>query len=153
MKIFTGDKLGKIHVVRLDRGDYLLESIEKLIEEQGIVNAVVLSGIGTLDYCVMHTVMTTGFPPVEHFPKWEDKPLELASIDGLIADSKAHLHFVVADDKYSYAGHLEHGCRILYLAEVVIAEIDGFNFERIKNNQGINQLEEKHEQLKQTRNT
>jgi len=143
MKSFSGGTFGKVHVLRLDRGDYLLESIEKLIEEQGIVNAVVLSGIGTLDHCVLHMVTTTGFPPIEYFRRWDNEPLELASVDGLIADGKAHLHTVVSDCKYSYAGHVEPGCRILYLGEVVIAEMDGFGFERVRNEQGINQLEEK----------
>jgi hypothetical protein len=143
MKSFSGGAFGKVHVLRLDRGDYLLECIEEFISEQSISNAVMLSGIGTLDYCVLHMVTTTGFPPIEYFARWEDKPLELASIDGIIADGVPHLHTVVSDTRYSYAGHLEHGCRILYLGEVVIAEMDGFNFKRIKNEQGINQLEDK----------
>jgi hypothetical protein len=140
MKSFNNGKFGNVHVLRLDKGDYLLESIEELIKEQKIKNAVVLSGIGTLDYCVLHMVMTTGFPPVEHFERWEDKPLELASIDGIIADGVPHLHTVVSDHQYSYAGHLEPGCRVLYLAEIVIAEIDGFDFKRVKNENGINEL-------------
>jgi hypothetical protein len=143
MKSFTNGTFGKVHVLRLDRGDYLLESIEQFIKTQNINNAVVLSGIGTLDYCVLHMVMTTGFPPVEYFSKWADRPLELASLDGVIADGHAHLHTVVSDHERAYAGHLEHGCRILYLGEVVIAEMDGFDFSRVKNEQGINQLEDK----------
>jgi hypothetical protein len=142
MKSFTNGTFGKVHVLRLDKSDFLLESIEEFIKAQNIKNAVVLSGIGTLDYCVLHMVMTTGFPPVEHFEKWEDKPLELASLDGVIANGCAHLHTVVSDHERAYAGHLEHGCRILYLGEVVIAEADGFNFERVKNEKGINQLED-----------
>jgi hypothetical protein len=143
MKLFTNGTFGRVHLLRLDKGDYLLESIEAFIKTQNIKNAVVLSGIGTLDYCVLHMVMTTGFPPVEHFARWEDKALELASLDGVIADGHAHLHTVVSDHEYSYAGHLEHGCRILYLGEVVIAEMDGFDFARVKNDKGINQLEDK----------
>jgi len=140
MKSFSNGTFGRVHVLRLDRGDLLLESIEELIREQKINNGVIISGIGTLDHCVLHMVMTTGFPPVEHFAKWEDKPLEIASIDGIIANGQPHLHMVVSDHKTACAGHVEHGCRILYLGEVVIAEIDGFNFKRIKNNNNINEL-------------
>jgi len=140
MKTFSGGNLGKVHVLRLDRGDYLLESIEELIKSENICNGVVISGIGTLDYCVLHMVMTTGFPPVQHFEKWEDKALEIASIDGLIANGVPHLHMTVSDDKSAYAGHLEHGCRILYLGEVVIAELDDFNFKRVKNENNISEL-------------
>lgn len=146
MKTFTSSGFGKIHVLRLDKGDYVLESIEQLIKEKNIQNAVVVSAIGTLDYCVLHCVLTTGMPPVEHMMRWEDKPLELASMDGIIANGQPHLHMVISDKDTAYAGHVHHGCRILYLGEVLIAEIDGFDFERVKNKEGINELNEKHQQ-------
>jgi hypothetical protein len=140
MKSFTNGSFGKVHVLRLDRGDYLLESIEQLTKEQNIMNGAVLSGIGTLDHCILHCVMTTGMPPVEKMLVWEDKPLEIASIDGIIANGQPHLHMVVSDDKAAYTGHVHHGCRILYLGEILIAEIEGFDFERVKNGEGINEL-------------
>jgi len=140
MEAFTGGTFGKVHILRLDRGDYLLESIENFVKSENIRNAAVVSGIGTLDHCVLHMVMTTGLPPVNHFEKWDDKPLEIASIDGIIANGSPHLHMVISDHEYAYAGHLEHGCRILYLCEIVIAEMDGFAFGRIKNKDGILEL-------------
>ena len=143
MKIFNGENFGRVHVIRLDKGDYLLESVEAFIKSENICNAVVLSAIGTLDYCTLHMVMTTGFPPVEHFEKREDKPLELASMSGIIADGVPHLHMVVSDHKFAYSGHVEPGCRILYLGEIVIAEMNGFNFRRTRNENGISELSEK----------
>ena len=143
MRIFNGEKFGKVHVIRLDRGDFLLESIQAFVKSENINNAVVVSAIGTLDYCTLHMVMTTGLPPVEHFEKWEDKPLELASMSGIIADGVPHLHMVVSDHQYAYAGHVEPGCRILYLGEIVVAEMDGFNFQRIRNENKILELNEK----------
>ncbi|MCL2696884.1 MAG: DNA-binding protein [Oscillospiraceae bacterium] len=143
MKSFTNGAFGKVHVLRLDRGDYLLESIEAFIREQNITNAVVLSGIGTFDCCSLYMVLTTDFPVKKHFAKWENQPLELVSVDGVVASGIPHLHAVVSDCKGAYAGHLEYGCRISYLGEVVIAEIDGFNFERRLNEQGTNLLEDK----------
>jgi len=145
MEIFSGDKLGKIHVLRIDRGEYLLENIENFIKEKNINNAVVISAIGTLDYCVMHMVVTTSLPPVDYFVKWEDKPLEVTSIDGVIANSVPHLHMTVGDAEYAYAGHLEPGCRVLYLCEIVIAELDGFHFHRIRTEDKILKLTEKEE--------
>jgi predicted DNA-binding protein with PD1-like motif len=143
MEIFTNGAFGEVHVLRLDRGDYLLEGIESFIQSENITNAVVLSAIGTLDYCVMHMVTTTGLPPVDHFVKWEDKPLEIASVDGIIADGAPHLHMTVSDCEYAYAGHLEHGCRILYLCELVIAELGGFDFHRVRTEDKILKLIQK----------
>ena len=141
MKTFTGTGFGKVHTLRLDAGDYLLESIEQFIKDEDIKNAVVVSGIGTLDYCVLHMVMTTGYPAVEHFERWEDKPLELSSLSGVIADGHPHLHTVVSDHKVAFSGHVEPGCRILYLGEVVIAEIEGVAFKRVRSEKGINELQ------------
>ena len=140
MDYFSTSDFGRLFTLRLDKGDFLLESIRALIEKENIKNAVVISGIGTFDYCVMHMVMTTGFPIVEHFERWEDKPLELSSIDGIIADGKPHLHMVVSDHEKAYSGHLEEGCRILYLGEVVILEVKNIELYRELNAQGINEL-------------
>jgi predicted DNA-binding protein with PD1-like motif len=140
MRVFNGTGLGKIHVLRLDAGDYLLESICDFIRDQALRNAVVLSGIGTLDFCVLHMVMTTGYPPVEYFARWENSPLELSSISGIIAEGAPHLHMVVSDHKGAYSGHVEPGCRVLYLGEIVIAEMEGFRFSRIRNEKNILEL-------------
>ena len=140
MKTFTGSTFGKVHVLRIDRGEYLLENIENFIKNENIKNAVILSAIGSLDYCVMHMVMTTGLPSVDNFVRWEDKPLEITSINGIIASGSPHLHMTVSNHEAAYAGHLEHGCRILYLCEIVIAEMNGFAFHRIKNQNNILEL-------------
>jgi len=140
MKSFTGSSFGKVHVLRLDPGDYLLESVEKFVGEAGIKNAAVVSAIGTLDHCVLHMVTTTGFPAVEHFERWDDKPLEISSMSGIIADGDAHFHMVVSDKEVAYSGHVEHGCRILYLGEIVIAEMEGLSFRRVRNEKNIREL-------------
>lgn len=140
MEHFQTRTSGRVFVVRLDPGDFLLESIKAVIAKENIRDAYIGSAIGTLDYCVMHMVMTTGYPPVEHFARWDDKPLEVTSIDGLIASGVPHLHMVVSDHEKAYSGHLEEGCRILYLGEVVIVELEGPGFQRVRNERGILKL-------------
>jgi len=140
MKSFVAKTGSKLHILRLDPGDDLLGCVNDLIEKENIVNAAVISGIGTFDHCVMHMVMTTSFPAVEHFEKWDDKPLELSSISGIIANGFPHLHMVVSDHKYAYSGHVEPGCRILYLGELLIMEFSADGLERTKNAKGINEL-------------
>ncbi len=139
METFTTNQTGRVFLMRLDPGDFVLESIRALIQKEKLVDAYVASAIGTLDFCVLHMVMTTTYPPVEHFERWENKPLELASIDGMIADGVPHLHTVVSDHQMAYAGHLEDGCRVLYLAEIVIVELQA-GTKRIRNENGILKL-------------
>ena len=140
MEGFVGKLGAKVHVLRLDPGDLLLESIQEYAAKSGIKNGYVVSGVATLSHCVLHMVMTTGYPAVEHFEKWEDKPLEVAGLSGVIADGIPHLHVIVSDHKNAVAGHVEPGCRILYLGEIVIQEIEGIELARKKNSQGINML-------------
>jgi len=140
MKSFVAKPGTKLHILRLDAGDDLLGCINALIAKENIVNGVVVSGIGTFDYCVMHMVMTTSYPAVEHFERWDDKPLELSSLDGVVANGVPHLHMVVSDHKTAFSGHVEPGCRILYLGEVVILEFEAEGLERVKNDKGINEL-------------
>ena len=143
MKSYIAKPGSKLHILRLDTGDDLLGCVNELIEKENIVNGAVVSGIGTLDHCVLHMVMTTSFPAVEHFEKWDDKPLEVSSIDGIIANGFPHLHMVVSDHKFAYSGHVEPGCRILYLGEILIMEFEAEGLERVKNAKGINELTRK----------
>ncbi|MBS7653873.1 MAG: DNA-binding protein [Candidatus Bathyarchaeia archaeon] len=137
------DKIGRIFLLRLDPGDYVLESVNELVHKEKIKDAVIISAIGTLDHCVLHMVTTTGYPPKEFFRRWEDKPLELTSIMGIIADGKPHLHAVVSDRECAYAGHLEEGCRTLYLAEIAIIELKDANLTRILDENKILRLKKK----------
>jgi len=140
MKTFSHGKPGRTIVLRLDQGDDVLDCVNQAIEAHQIRDGYIASGIGTLDECVLHMVMTTGYPPVEHFARWQDKPLEVASISGIIADGFPHLHTVISDHEKAYAGHLERGCRILYLGEVVIQEILDQPLTRRRNAKNINEL-------------
>jgi hypothetical protein len=137
MKYYSTQKIGRIFALSLDTGDYVLESIKELIKKEDVKDAVVVSAVGTLDQYRVHYVSTTGFPPQNRFEQWKDKPLELANVNGVIADGEPHLHVVVSDSEKAYAGHLEEGCRTLYLAELVIIELEGLNLRRERNEKNI----------------
>ncbi len=101
-------------------GEMLLESIQKAIKDCHIMNGAVISGIGTLKSCRMHYVTHTGFPPTDCIYTLH-KPLELLSVNGLIAEGKPHLHIVVScGEEETYGGHLEEGSEVLYLSEIAI---------------------------------
>ncbi|HUT25468.1 MAG TPA: PPC domain-containing DNA-binding protein [Sumerlaeia bacterium] len=107
-------------VIGLQPGEMLLESIRDAARAHGIENGAVASGIGTLKTCRMHYIEHTDFPPSDRFYTLE-KPLELLSVSGVIADGEPHLHIVVScGEGEVYAGHLEDGSEVLYLAEIVI---------------------------------
>lgn len=128
------------HVLQFDPDDLLLEGILDFLDTAGVRNGVVVSGIGTLADTTMHMVTTTNFPPVEVKPTWNDRALELVSMQGVVADGVPHIHMMVSDDTTAVGGHLEPACRVLYLAEVVIREFSDLELTRVPNDQDILKL-------------
>jgi predicted DNA-binding protein with PD1-like motif len=140
MECFSSNKYGRCFFISLNKGEYVLESFREIIKANNIRNAVLVSAIGTLDHCVTHAVTTTNYPAVDVFARLEDKPLELSSIQGIVADGVPHFHAIVSDLDKTYSGHLEDGCRVLYLFEAVILEVEGIELTRRLDQHGISKL-------------
>ena len=123
MKCYSSEAGGRVLIIRLNRGDLLRESIEEAIKEYGIKDGTLVCGFGTLDNCTLHMINTNDvFPAREDFIHWENEPLELVLMTGVIADGEAHIHAVISDKNKATGGHLEPGCTVVYLAEIVIYE-------------------------------
>lgn len=131
MKYYSSEGAMKAHVLQFDPGDLLLEGIQEFIAATGLTDGVVVSGIGTLSDTTMHMVTTTTFPAVEVMPTYADLALELVSMQGVVANGTPHIHMMVSDQRSAVGGHLEPGCRVLYLAEVVIWEFTGLPLTRV----------------------
>ena len=125
MKVIRGRGKASIVFVGLGPGELLLESLTSAAKMAGIRNGAVVSGIGTLKRLRLHHITHCGFPPRERFVTI-NKPLELDSLSGIIADGEPHLHFTASwADKKVWAGHLETGSEVLYLAEVAMVGVVG----------------------------
>jgi predicted DNA-binding protein with PD1-like motif len=71
-------------------------------------------------------------------------PFEILNAGGIIADGQPHIHITLsAPDKGAFGGHLEKGCRILYLGEVTIVKYSGPALVRKPNPNGVTLLQEK----------
>ncbi|MCD8363378.1 MAG: DNA-binding protein [Lachnospiraceae bacterium] len=140
MESFVSNQTGRTFVVKLVQGEDLLGSIEALIAEQKIKNAVIVSGIATFDRSCLHMISATDYPIQVYVDKKTDVPLEVVSVDGFICDGEPHIHCTISDRNQAYAGHLLHGCRILYLGELVIQELLGLNITRHPNELGANHI-------------
>lgn len=140
MEAFISDKVGRTIVLKLIQGEDLLESIEQLIEEEKIENAVIVSGIATFDRSRLHMVKDTGYPIRVYIDERTDVPIEVVSVDGFICDGEPHIHCTISDKDGAYAGHVLKGCRILYLGEIVIQELLGMSIHRHLNELGANHI-------------
>ena len=139
MRHFFGDGFGRTIVLNLERGEKLLESIRDLLAKEGIKNALVLSAIGSLQKAHFHRVTGMEETPVDEFIVLE-KPMELASLQGIVVDGEPHFHMVISDLEQTYTGHLEKDTTVLYLVEITLAELKGLNLERVKNELNIARL-------------
>jgi predicted DNA-binding protein with PD1-like motif len=139
MESFMADGIGRVLVINLQRGDKLLESIRENLKKHDINNGVILSAIGSLQKAVFHRVTNEDASPLDEIVAIE-KPLELASLQGLIVDGEPHFHMVTSDLDQAYTGHLEEGTTVLYLVEISIAEIKGLNLVRQKDENNIARL-------------
>lgn len=108
---------------RVDRGEDLLKSIVKAVEDTQLDTGIVVSGVGSLLKARIHMVSSNDFPPRDDFLDF-DGPLEIVALQGIIADRQPHLHITITNREFkSFSGHLEEGCLILSICEVAIAKV------------------------------
>lgn len=140
MRTFAGEQ-GRTFIMRLDQGDLLLESIQQLAEKEKIYNGVICSGIATFDEVNIQMTNTLDYP-IGYVVHNLREPIELGALNGTIINQEPHIHGVIGNGEHTWTGHLSKGCRILYLAEVVIQEVKGLNLIRRANQNGVFQINE-----------
>jgi len=139
-------------IINLWPGEDMLEGIQQACEDHEVDTGVVVSGIGSLTKLDIHWVV-----PYDDFPELtSDRPKrmervesegawEVGSLQGAIANGSPHLHITAyeAEDDRMVCGHLESGCIVHTLAEIVIRKIDGPELTREPNQWNISMLQER----------
>jgi predicted DNA-binding protein with PD1-like motif len=119
-----------IVVVRLRRGADLLEGMKKAVEREGIRNAAILSGVGSLTSYHVHAVGNTTYPVKNIFYK-ADGPQDLLNVNGCVIDGRIHAHIMFSDDKKGLGGHLEPGTTVYTFAVITLGVLqDGVSLAR-----------------------
>ncbi|MDQ0257334.1 putative DNA-binding protein with PD1-like motif [Evansella vedderi] len=142
--LFFGKEFGRPIVINLSKGDLLLESIRDRLAEEGIKNAVLFGAVGSMQKLVYHLPTSMGPTSEDVFLTIQGNgPIELGSLSGNVIDGEPHLHIVAQDKEGNYVGHLEEGTEVLFLAEIILAEMKDLNIHRVKNDHGVVYLTEK----------
>lgn len=141
-EILGGAEIAEVYRVRLDRGDLLLETIQDVIQKNGIADGAVLTAAGSLQECTFHRVKSLAEKPQDEFTTVKE-PMEILNVNGLIAGGEPHLHMALAGAHGAFGGHLENGCRVLYRAELTIARFSGPPLARKPNKAGVPVLQRK----------
>jgi predicted DNA-binding protein with PD1-like motif len=141
-KASSAGKIKRVFRLGLGPGDSLLESIRDFIRENKIKDGAIMTGIGSLSECRLHWPKEPVYPPENVFATFKGA-LEITSLQGIIAESEPHLHIILAEkgDTRTLGGHLEDGSKVLYLAEITIAEFDGPAMTRRPNQHNVKMLQ------------
>lgn len=116
----------RVVVMRLKYQTDLLRGMEKLVKEQNIRDAVILSGIGSLRGYHVHSVSSRDLPPADTFFNQPKAPANLNGMNGYIVDGAIHAHVTMAVNggRDTVSGHLEPGSEVLTFAIVTIGVLD-----------------------------
>jgi predicted DNA-binding protein with PD1-like motif len=115
----------KVRVVRLRPGDDPKVSLERLVRDEKIEAAVVLSCAGSLTRAVIRFADKNEATPLE-------EKLEIVSLTGTLSASYgSHLHIAVANGEgRTFGGHLKDGSSVYTTAEIAIGVIEDIRFTR-----------------------
>lgn len=114
----------KTHAIRLTYGMDLKEEIEKYTIENNISAGCILSAVGCLNKLVLRTAGAKSIEEIED-------DFEIVSATGTISPDGCHIHISVSDDKLrTYGGHLKNGCIVNTTVELILLELEEYNFTR-----------------------
>lgn len=122
----------RIVVLRFKFGTDLLAGFEKIVKQQKIRNAVILSGAGSVRGYHLHQVSNRDFPSKNMFEKDANFPADLIGMNGYVIDGKIHAHMTLATPDHAFGGHLEPGTEVFTFGIVTLGVMkDGTDFSHL----------------------
>jgi len=123
----------RVVILRLKFGADLLAGFEKMVKQEKIRNAVILSAMGSVRGYQVHQVSNRDFPSKNMFVKDPTAPADLIGMNGFVIDGHIHAHVTLANPEKAFGGHLEPGTSVFTFAAVALGVLDaGVNLSRIE---------------------
>ena len=110
----------RVLVLRFKFDTDLLAGLQKMVKQQKISNAIILSGMGSVRGYHVHQVSNRTFPSKNIFVKNPTEPADIMGMSGFIANGVIHPHIMLATPDKAFGGHLESGTNIFTFAVVTI---------------------------------
>jgi hypothetical protein len=112
----------KSHCFRLKYGEDILLEIKNYLEINNIKSAVILSAVGCVTKAKIRDASGITI-------KERKENMEIVSIMGTLSKNRCHLHISFSrEDLSTIGGHLVEGCLVNTTAEIVILELNNFEF-------------------------
>jgi predicted DNA-binding protein with PD1-like motif len=114
----------RVVVLRFKYNTDLLAGLERAVKQQGIQNAVVLAGMGSVRNYQIHAVKNRSFPPVDLFVRDTSAPADVIGMNGYILRGRVHTHITLSTGDHAFGGHLEPGTNVFTFVIVTLGVLN-----------------------------
>lgn len=114
----------RIVVLRFKDNTDLLAGLEKMVKQQKIRNAVILSAFGSVRNYQVHQVGNRDLPPQDVLVKNPTAPADIAGMSGFVIGGRLHPHITLANADKAFGGHLEPDTTVFTFAVVTLGVLD-----------------------------
>ena len=122
-------RFDRVVVLRFKNDADLLAGMEKMVQQEKIRNAVILSALGSVKAYHVHQVSNRTFPVKDTFVKNPTGSADVIGMNGYIIDGRIHAHITLANPERAFGGHLEPGTHVFTFAVVSLGVMnDGVDF-------------------------
>jgi predicted DNA-binding protein with PD1-like motif len=98
----------------------LLDGLQRMIKQNHVQNAVILSAFGSVISYQVHDVSNRTFPSKDMFTADPTMPADIVTMAGFVLNGKLHPHISLATPEKGFGGHLEPGTKVFTFAVVTV---------------------------------
>ena len=117
-------KFERVVTLRFKYKSDLLAGLQKMVKDEKIKNAVILSAFGSVRNYHVHVVSNATLPSKNVFIKDPNSPADIVNMSGYVTDGKLHPHIMLADSDKLFGGHLEPGTQVFTFAVVTLGVLE-----------------------------
>jgi len=127
-------KFERVVILRFKYKADLLAGLERMVKEQHIKNAVILSAVGSVRSYHYHMVSNRTFPSKDLFVENPEGCADIISMNGFVMNGRLHPHITFADPNHAFGGHLEPGTTVFTFAIITLGVLeDGIDLQMLDN--------------------
>lgn len=116
--------LQRIVVLRFKYNADLLAGLEKMVAQEHIKNAVILSAFGSVRGYQIHQVSNRDLPSKNMFVQNPTGQADIIGMSGMVMNGRIHPHITLANADKAFGGHLEPGTKVFTFAVVTLGVLD-----------------------------
>jgi len=116
-------RLERLLVLRFKYNTDLKAELERMVKQEKIQNAIILSAIGSVRNYQVHQVENRDLPPKDSFVKDAAAPADIIGMSGAVIHGRVHAHITLANREKAFGGHLESGTTVFTFAMMTLGVI------------------------------